>query len=161
MAGSLTCMRILAGCSPDDQFRIISSSQGMRPTYHKPIEFLTHDNLTTQPTRLRQPKRQVQHVILVITRLFHLIVHLVSLHNDMTCGTRAASTASSFHLQIVRLGDVQQVVSVADFKGVRLPFFIDECDMPFLAWLRRCQVAVVSMWGCREGAKIGLCRGCR
>jgi len=108
-----------------------------------------HLHLTPQPTRLRQPKRQIQHVILVIARLPNLIVHLLAPHNDVAGRAGAASAARALHLEVVRLRDVEQVFAVADLEGVFAPFFVDEGH-----------VALFARWGLLEFAvAVGTCGG--
>ena len=137
--------------NPPPQHRI--TAWRMKQTYHKPIQPLTHNNLTPQATRLRQPKRQIQHIILIITRLLHLIKHLLLPHNNMTSRAGARASTRALHLQVVGLRDVEQVVAVGHFEGVRGAFFVDEGYVPFLAWFGWGQVAVGVGGGCCEGAE--------
>lgn len=88
-----------------------------RQLNHQPIQLLTHANLTSQARRLGQPKRQIQHVVLVIARLLHLIKHLLARNDNMASRASARPTASAFHFEIVGLCDVEQVVAVGDFEG--------------------------------------------
>jgi len=70
------------------------------------------------------------------------------------------------------LGYVEEVVTVCDFKGVALAFFVYECNMAsswvellesgllgtcvgiflLFAWFWRCEIAVVGGWSRREGS---------
>lgn len=44
----------------------------------------------------------------------------------MAGGAGAGSAASPFHLNVVCLRDVEEVVAVRDFKGVRVAVLVDE-----------------------------------
>jgi hypothetical protein len=78
--------------------------------------------LTPQPTRLSQAKRQIQHIILVIVGLVHLVVECVIFNNDVTGRAGTGATAGSFHLNIVVQGDIEQVVAGFDVKGLAVAF---------------------------------------
>lgn len=119
---------------------------------HQPIHALTHLNLTPQSTRLRQPKCQIQHVVLVVIRLLHLVVHVRVVDNHMASRARAGPSARPFHLEIVGLRNVEQVVAIGDFEGVRVAFFVDEGYVPLLAGFGGIDVAVRTCGGCGEGA---------
>ena len=69
----------------------------LRQPNHKPIQLPPHLNLTPQSTRLRQPKGQIQHIILIVLRFSHLIVIRLAFNDDMTCRTRTAPAAGTFH----------------------------------------------------------------
>ena len=71
----------------------------------------------------------------------------------MTSRARARASARSLHLKVVGLRDVEQVVAVGHFEGVRGAFFVDEGYVPFLAWFGWGQVAVGVGGGCCEGAE--------
>jgi hypothetical protein len=83
--------------------------------------------LMHQPTRLRESKRQVQHIVLVVARLLHLVEHGLVVHDDVARAAGAGTAARAFHLQVVGLRNVEQVGAVGDGEGVRLRVFIDEC----------------------------------
>ncbi|KAF2022924.1 Rrp15p-domain-containing protein [Setomelanomma holmii] len=68
-----------------------------------PAHLLAHLDLTSQSTCLRQPKCQIQHVVLVVVRLPYLVV-------------------------VVGLCNVEEVVAVCDCEGVRVSAFVYECD---------------------------------
>ncbi|KAH7413590.1 Rrp15p-domain-containing protein [Phaeosphaeria sp. MPI-PUGE-AT-0046c] len=87
---------------------------------------LAHDYLTPQPTRLSQAKGQIQHVIFVIVGLFHFIVVLLVFYNDVAGGAGAGATACALHLEVMVLGNVEQVGAIGDGEGVRLGFLVDE-----------------------------------
>ena len=53
------------------------------------VEFLRHLDLTTQTTCLCQTKSQVEHVVLVIIGLFHLVKH-VRVRDDNVAGRAGA-----------------------------------------------------------------------
>jgi hypothetical protein len=90
-------------------------------------QFLAHAHLTPQPTRLRESKRQVQHIVLVVARLLHLVEHGLVVHDDVARAAGAGTAARAFHLQVVGLRNVEQVGAVGDSEGVRLRVFVDEC----------------------------------
>lgn len=47
----------------------------------------------------------------------------------MACRAGAGAATCAFHLEVVGLGNVEQVVALADFEGIRLAVFVDECDV--------------------------------
>jgi hypothetical protein len=49
------------------------------------IQIRRHLNLTAQPRSLFQAKSQVQHVVLVIISLGHLVEHVVVVDDDVAC----------------------------------------------------------------------------
>jgi len=53
------------------------------------VEFLGHLDLATQTTRLCQTKGQVEHVVLIIIGLFHLVEH-VWVRDDNVAGRAGA-----------------------------------------------------------------------
>ncbi|KAH7071561.1 Rrp15p-domain-containing protein [Paraphoma chrysanthemicola] len=67
----------------------------------KEASLLAHHDLTPQPTRLGQSKRQIQHVVFVIARLLHLVV-------------------------VVGLRNVEQVGAVGHDEGVGLVLLVDK-----------------------------------
>jgi hypothetical protein len=97
-----------------------------RQSHRQPIQFLAHLHLTPQPTRLRQSKCQIQHIILIIIRLVHFIVVRLVLHDDVACGTRAGAAARAFHFEVVGLRDVEEVGAGGDGEGVRGGRFVEE-----------------------------------
>jgi hypothetical protein len=96
---------------------------------YQPIEILCHLDLTSQPARLGQAKGKIQHVVLVVIRLLHLVVEGLVRHNDMASGAGAGAATCALHLEVVGLGDVEQVVAFAHGKGVGLGVFVDKSNM--------------------------------
>lgn len=124
-------------------------------THHNPIQLLPHHNLAPQSTRLRQPKCQIQHVILIVARLLHPIKHLVAFYDDVAGTAGAAAAARAFHFEVVGLRYVEEVVAVGHYEGVVLEVFVDEGDVAFFAGLWGGEVAVgAGGCGC-EGAGFG------
>lgn len=62
--------------------------------------------MTSQPARFSQPKRQIQHVVLLAVRLLHLVVVLFALDDDVARRTRAGAAARAFHFKVVGLRNV-------------------------------------------------------
>jgi hypothetical protein len=91
-----------------------------------PTQLLTHAHLAPQPARLGESKRQIQHVVLVVARLLHLVEHGLVVNDDVTRAACAGAAACAFHLQVVRLRNVEQVGAVGDGEGVGLRVFVDE-----------------------------------
>ncbi|CAG5153138.1 uncharacterized protein ALTATR162_LOCUS3049 [Alternaria atra] len=60
--------------------------------------------MTSQPARFSQPKRQIQHVVLLVVRLRHLVVVLLALDDDVAHRTRAGAAARAFHFKVVVKG---------------------------------------------------------
>jgi len=54
-------------------------------SHDQSIELLAHLDLTPQATRLGKSKCQIQHVVLVIIRLLHLVVVGFVFDYDVTC----------------------------------------------------------------------------
>lgn len=46
----------------------------------------------------------------------------------MACAARAGPTTCALHLEVVGLSDIEQVVAIGYFEGVRLAVLVDECD---------------------------------
>jgi len=88
-----------------------------RQLHNQPIQLLAHADLTSKPRSLRQPKRQIQHIIFIIAGLFHLVEHLLGCYHNMASRAGARATAGAFHFEIVGLRDVEQVVAVGDAKS--------------------------------------------
>lgn len=99
-----------------------------RQPYHQPVQLLAHLDLTAQPTRLGESKGQVQHVVLVIIRLLHLIVVGLVLYNDVTRRAGAGAAACALHFDVVCLCDVEEVVAVCDVKRGGMAVFVDKGD---------------------------------
>jgi len=70
----------------------------------------------------------------------------------MTSTTRTTPSTRALHFQIIRLGDIQQVVSVRDDKGPIGAVFVDEGDFSFLAGSGRGEFVVVEGSG---GVELG------
>lgn len=64
--------------------------------HHQPVQILRHLDLAPQPRRLRQPKRQVQHVVLVVVGLLHLVVQIRILDYDVARRTRARPSTGAW-----------------------------------------------------------------
>jgi len=90
-----------------------------RQLYHQPIPFLLHLDLTPQPTRLRQSERQIQHVVLVIVRLGEFVIHVLVRDYDVTRRTRARTPTRPFHLEVVMLRYIEDIIPRGNGKGVR------------------------------------------
>lgn len=67
-----------------------------RQPYHQTVKILAHRNLTPQARGLCQPKRQIQHVVLVVGGFFHLVEHVGVFDNDMTSRAGAGTTAGTY-----------------------------------------------------------------
>ena len=100
-----------------------------RQPYHQPIQLLAHLDLTAQPTRLSESKGQIQHVVLVIIRLLHLVVVCFVFYNDVTCRAGAGATACALHFYVIGLCNVEEVVAVCDFESSGMAVFVYECDL--------------------------------
>jgi hypothetical protein len=67
------------------------------------VECLGHLDLTTQTTRLCQTKGQVEHVILIIIGLLHLVKH-VRVRDDNVAGrTGTRASACALHFEVIGL----------------------------------------------------------
>lgn len=93
------------------------------------VQFLRHRHLAAKSTCLRQSECKIQHIVLVVLGLGHLIIELLVCHNDVTCTTGAGSSTCSFHLQVVRLCNIEQVVALAYSDLVFAVFLIDKRDV--------------------------------
>jgi hypothetical protein len=82
--------------------------------------------LTPESTRLGEPKRQIQHIVLVVVGLGHFVVQRLVLDDDVARRTGAGAAACALHFEVVGLGDVEQVGAVGDGEGVGLRVFVDE-----------------------------------
>lgn len=100
-----------------------------RQFHHQSIQLLGHLNLAPQAGRIRKTKRQIEHVVLVVRHVVcELVVQLLVLEDDVTCRTCAAAAARAFHLEIICLGDVEEVVAVGYFEGVGVLLLVDYRD---------------------------------
>lgn len=77
-------------------------------------------------SRLGQPKRQIQHVVLVIVRLGHLVVHLLVGDDKVACRACRGPPAGALDVQVVFLRNVEEVVAGVDEEGVWGAVFVDE-----------------------------------
>lgn len=93
------------------------------------VELLRHGDLAPQPTCLGKPERQVQHIVLVIFGFGHLVVVFMVEHDDVARRARTRSSACAFHLEIVRLGYVEEVVALGNGDLVLLAFLVEKCDV--------------------------------
>lgn len=93
---------------------------------HEPIKLLGHLHLAAQAARLGEAKGQVQHIILIILWLRHLVVVALVLDDDVAGRACAGSPAGALHLKIVGLSDIQQVVALAYSKLVVLAILVNE-----------------------------------
>jgi hypothetical protein len=126
-----------------------------RQLNHQSIQLLAHANLTAQPASLGQAKRQIQHVVLVVAGLLHLVEHIFARDDDVAGRAGARAAARALHLEVVGLRDVEQVVAVGDFEGHFGAVLFDKGHFALLAGFGRGEVGVRSAGGCGEGA-----RGC-
>ena len=55
-----------------------------RERAHNPVELLRQLHLAAQPTRIGEPKRHVEHVVLVVVRLRQKVVKFLG-EDNMTC----------------------------------------------------------------------------
>lgn len=62
--------------------RLHVSRHGRQP-HHQAVQLLGHYNLAAQTAGLGQPKSQVQHIVLVIFGLGHLVKMVFALYDDM------------------------------------------------------------------------------
>ena len=83
-------------------------------------------DLASQAAGFRQAKREVQHIVLVVLWLGHLIVHVWVFDNDMARGAGAGSAAGAFHVQVVRLGYIEEIVAFRNSYLGLFAFLIDE-----------------------------------
>jgi hypothetical protein len=72
-----------------------------RQLHNQAIQLLAHTHLTAQTRSLRQAKRQIQHVVLVIARLLHLVKHLLGRNHNMASRAGARPAACAFHFEII------------------------------------------------------------
>lgn len=148
-----------------------------RQPHNQPIQLPRHHNLTPQPRRLRQPKRQIQHIVLVIVGLRHGLVLCFIGDNNVARRARARPAARALHLQVVRLRDVEEVGARGDGEGVRLRVLVDEGYVQsggLVSWVgsfgrgrralrrgRGCRGARVRGGGwLRRRGGVGVCGGC-
>src|ERR1700722_17314102 len=76
-----------------------------RQLYDQAVQFVGHHDLTSQPGSLGQPKRQVQHVLLVLGRGFKLLEP--GLIDDHVAGGASQRTlAGAFYIDTVLVGDL-------------------------------------------------------
>src|ERR1700759_128870 len=73
---------------------------------HQTIEALGHDNLASKPRGLRQPKRQIKHILLVFGRSSKFF-EPVRLDDDMTGRTGQGALASTLNVYAVLVRDLQ------------------------------------------------------
>ena len=117
------------------------------------IQLLAHLDLAAQAAGLGEAKRQVEHVVLVVIWLLHLVVHVLAVDNDVACAACAGAAACAFHLEVVGLCDVEQVVAVCDGEGVGLAVFVDEGYVALFTRLGGIEVAMAGCWGGGEGSR--------
>ena len=96
----------------------------------QPVQLLAHLYLAPQPASLGQAKGQVQHVVFVVVGLRHAVVHVWVGHDDVAGRAGAGAAAGSLHLEVVCLGNVQEVGTVGDGEGVGLAQLVDEGYVP-------------------------------
>lgn len=121
-------------------------------SHDQPVKFLFHRNLAPQARSLLQPECKIQHIVLVIGWLFRLVEHFGVFDNNMASRAGARATTSTyqqsqlepvqechlkyimehirtFHLQVVGLGNIQQIVSLGYLKVKSLAVFVDEANI--------------------------------
>ena len=54
-----------------------------RQLHHQAIQFFAHTHLAAQSRGLSQAESEIQHIVLVVARLLHLIKHLLSRNDDV------------------------------------------------------------------------------
>ena len=93
------------------------------------VELLGHLDLAAESRGLGQAKGEVEHVVFVVVGLLHGLVLCLVVDDDVAGRAGAGAAAGAFHLEVVGLGDVEQVVALADLEGVGLVVLVDECDV--------------------------------
>jgi len=89
----------------------------------RPLHPLLHLHLTPQPTRMRQPKSHIQHILLVLpqTTLLALLLQQPIVHflrqNDVAGGTGADPLAGSFHFDSGAMGGLEEGFAEAGRDG--------------------------------------------
>lgn len=120
----------------------------------QPIQLLGHFDLATQSTCLGQPKSQIQHIVLVVVGLGHPVVVLLVRHNNVARRACARAAASTLHLQVVGLRDIEQVVPFVDCDLVLDALLVDKCHPKLFSRLRGVNMTVAGWACCRESAKL-------
>lgn len=93
------------------------------------IELLGHLDLAAKTARLSQAKGEVEHVVLVVLGLGHLVVETFIGDNDVACRAGAGAAAGTLHLEVMGLGNVEEVVALADGELVLLALLVDKSDV--------------------------------
>ncbi|GAC93946.1 hypothetical protein PHSY_001515 [Pseudozyma hubeiensis SY62] len=107
------------------------------------ILFLCHFDLAAQPARVCQAESEVQHVVFIVARFFQRVVY-VGFENDVAGGTRYRAFAGSFEVNIVFVGDGEEIIPVICGDCFeRRAFGIDKVnDYAFAGW-RTCDPSVL------------------
>lgn len=123
-------------CStPSPFFRILVEVASLQVSRHRgqldneAIQLLGHLDLAAQTAGLGESKGKIQHVVLVIVGLGHLVVKALVGDDNVAGRTRAGAAAGTFHLEVVGLGNVEQVIAGLDGKLVILAVLVDKCNI--------------------------------
>lgn len=79
-----------------------------RDIHHQPVHFLRHHHLTPQPARLCKPIRHVQHVLLILAQRIDQIVVVLILEHEVAGGACAYPLASTFEIDVIALGGLEE-----------------------------------------------------
>jgi len=94
-----------------------------RQPHHCPLHVGGDHHLAAQARRLREPPREVEHVLLVLRRLLQHVINLVREH-DVAGGACEGALARSLEVDVFSMGEFQQINTNRCITLVRLPGFV-------------------------------------
>src|SRR5580658_933659 len=78
----------------------------LRQLHREAVELFGHDDLATEPGRLRQPEGEVEHVLLVLARILQKLEPF-GIDDDVAGRAGERALASAFDVDAVLMGDLE------------------------------------------------------